>query len=87
MNFAFKKFYQSGGIEGEISLQALENFPIKFVSTCQQKIEELVDKILAIRKNNLIEDTSKLEKQIDKEVYSLYNLTKEEIKIIENETT
>jgi len=30
-------------------------------------------------------NTEKIENQIDKLVYKLYNLTKEEIKIIENE--
>jgi len=51
------------------------------------KISEIVDKILEKKKENLDADIKNFEKQIDREVYSLYNLTKEEIKIIENETT
>ncbi len=83
INFAFKKFYQSGGIDGEISLQAVENFPIKFSTQIQNEIEFLVNKIIEMKNENT--NTEKLENQIDKLVYKLYNLTKEEIKIIENE--
>ena len=84
MNFCFKKFYQSGGIEGEISLQAIENFPIKFSEKFYKKITELVDKIIENKKQN--KETKKLEQEIDKTVYKIYGLSKEEIQIIENET-
>jgi len=46
-------------------------------------IVKLVDQILSIKKQNPDEDTSHLEKQIDQLVYKLYDLTEEEIKIIE----
>jgi hypothetical protein len=42
-----------------------------------------VDKILAAKKENPNTDTSNWEQEIDKLVYKLYDLTKEEIKIIE----
>ncbi len=48
-----------------------------------KQIEALVDKILAAKKQNLQADTSEWEKEIDKLVYRLYDLTEEEIKIIE----
>ena len=50
----------------------------------QQQIIELVNKILAAKKENPKADTSQLENEIDQLVYKLYNLTPEEIKIIED---
>lgn len=49
----------------------------------QQPIIDLVDKILDAKTVDPKADTSALEAEIDKLVYSLYNLTEEEIKIIE----
>jgi len=42
-----------------------------------------VNKILAAKKQNPQTDTGEWEKEIDRLVYKLYNLTEEEIKIIE----
>ncbi|MDD3491864.1 MAG: hypothetical protein PHG13_02800, partial [Candidatus Pacebacteria bacterium] len=57
---------------------------------CQKPFITLVDKILSITKdNNYLENpfkqakVQKYEKQIDQLVYKLYDLTQEEIKIIE----
>ena len=47
------------------------------------QIESLVDKILSAKKENPQADTSNLEKEIDRMVYKLYDLTEEEIKIVE----
>ncbi len=49
----------------------------------QQPIVAMVDQILAAKKENPKADTSALEKQIDEMVYALYNLTPEEIAIVE----
>ena len=46
-------------------------------------ITELVDSILHLKEHNASVDTSKQERQIDKLVYQLYNLTPEEVAIIE----
>ncbi len=46
-------------------------------------IVALVDEILDAKKNNPTEDTSLIEHKIDNQVYALYNLTPEEITIIE----
>jgi type II restriction/modification system DNA methylase subunit YeeA len=51
-------------------------------STVRQ-IESLVDKILAAKKENHAADTSEWEKEIDSLVYKLYDLTEEEIAIVE----
>jgi len=43
----------------------------------------LVDQILSIKKQDPQADTSHLEQEINQLVYKLYDLTREEIKIIE----
>jgi adenine-specific DNA-methyltransferase len=43
----------------------------------------LVDKILILKKGNSKADTAELENQIDLLVYELYDLTEDEIKVIE----
>jgi hypothetical protein len=65
----------------------IENLPIPLITEenewIAKKIEALVDKIIIAKKQNKNADTSAYEKQIDQLVYKLYNLTEEEIKIIE----
>lgn len=48
-----------------------------------EQIESLVDKILSAKKDNPAADTAALEQQIDHLVYHLYDLTEEEIRIVE----
>ena len=66
----------------------IETLPIPPITQQNQPIADqivkLVDQILSIKKQNPDEDTSHLEKQIDQLVYKLYDLTEEEIKIIES---
>jgi adenine-specific DNA-methyltransferase len=50
----------------------------------RKKIGDLVNEILFIKKQNPQADTTTLENQIDQLVYQLYDLTEEEIKIIES---
>ncbi|GAB1448964.1 TaqI-like C-terminal specificity domain-containing protein [Bacteroidota bacterium] len=62
----------------------IELLPIKISSKDQEnEIEVLVNQILAIKKQNPSADTADLEYQIDQLVYQLYELTPEEIKIVE----
>ncbi len=49
----------------------------------QQPFTDLVDKILAAKKANPDADTSEREKEIDRLVYALYDLTEKEIQVIE----
>jgi hypothetical protein len=49
------------------------------------KVEQLVDKILITKNKNSNADTIDMERQIDHLVYQLYDLTAEEIKLIEEE--
>ncbi len=53
-------------------------------NTETKKIETLVDQILAKKSQDNSADTTDLETQIDQLVYQLYELTEEEIKIVEN---
>ena len=62
----------------------IELLPVKVPSIVQEKeIEILVNQILEIKKQSSTADTTDLESQIDQLVYQLYDLTEEEIKIIE----
>ncbi|MGC8739338.1 MAG: TaqI-like C-terminal specificity domain-containing protein, partial [Candidatus Hydrogenedens sp.] len=67
--------------------QYVNNFEISPITSGNEglvkRIEELVDKILAAKKDNPQADTKNFEEEIDKLVYKLYNLTEEEIRIIE----
>ncbi len=47
-----------------------------------QTSEVILDKILAAKKKNPQADTSQWEREIDRLVYQLYDLTPDEIKII-----
>ncbi len=85
--FAMRKFYMGGGIEGELKTNNLEKIPIPKIT---EKNQELADKItdgakaiLVLKEKDPKANTQKLEKEIDALVYQLYNLTDEEIKIIE----
>ena len=48
------------------------------------KIINKVDDILKIKNKNSNEDVYEIEEEIDKIVYKLYDLTEEEIRIVEN---
>ena len=65
----------------------LEQLPIPPITSSNEiivnKIENLVEKIIEKKKVNSVSDTSKLEQEIDKFVYALYELTVEEIRIVE----
>jgi len=63
----------------------LEVIPIKVPSHNEQKcIEVVVKRIIERKKEDFQTDTTDLESQIDQMVYQLYDLTEEEIEIIEN---
>lgn len=68
----------------------IELFPIPVRNPDNSKIicniEKYVGEIIATKKKDSKADTSSLEKQIDMLVYKLYELTDEEIRIIEGDT-
>lgn len=74
---------RSGGYL-EVKPQYFEQIPIPQISNLDQDIlTQLVDQILTAKKADPNADTSALEAEIDQMVYQLYELTLEEIKIIE----
>ncbi len=88
--FYKKKFFPThmqGGAFGFDTL-SVETLPIPQITKSNKptadKIIALVDKILKAKEKDPKANTQKLEKEIDALVYRLYNLTDEEIKIIEN---
>ncbi len=88
INFAFMRFFQSGGIEGEITVQAVKEFPIPEITKENKetatKIETLVNEILTAKKTDTEADISAQQTKIDKLVYKLYEMTEDEIQLIEN---
>ncbi|MCK4729825.1 MAG: N-6 DNA methylase [Candidatus Aenigmarchaeota archaeon] len=91
------KFTNKSTLTVNISKTFLEQIPIKNISKLEQKIIiELANKMLSINedliklknkttdeKARLEKEAEKVDKEIDREVYKIYGLTKDEIKIIE----
>ena len=81
VRFWHKKIFPEGL---HIKIYQLKEIPIPVVSfERQDTVVELVNQILLKKKSNPNADTSSLEYEIDKLVYQLYNLTPEEITVIE----
>ncbi len=91
ITFAFKTFYAGGGL-GESGYRYkkafIERLPIPKITPKNQeladKITDGAKQILALKEKDPKANTQRLEKEIDALVYQLYNLTDEEIKIIED---
>ncbi|EAH5499884.1 class I SAM-dependent DNA methyltransferase [Campylobacter coli] len=89
--FIFKTFYAGGNL-GENGFRYkkafLEKLPIPKINSKNQKLADelinLVDEILKAKEQNKNANTQELENKINSLVYKLYNLTEDEIKIIEN---
>ena len=88
--FAFKNYYAGGhlGSKGvRFKSEFMKNFPVPPITQANQhittEIETLVEKIIAAKHADQNADTSNLENEIDKLVYELYNLTEDEIAIVE----
>ncbi|WP_154421358.1 class I SAM-dependent DNA methyltransferase [Helicobacter pylori] len=90
ITFAFKTFYAGGGL-GESGYRYkkafIERLPIPKITPQNQKLADKITdcakQILEAKEKDPKANTQKLEKEIDALVYQLYNLTDEEIKIIE----
>ena len=68
-----------------IYAEYIRNIPIPVADAEQQRnVSSLVDRILAAKKADPDADTSALEAEIDKLVYRLYDLTPEEIAVVES---
>ena len=72
------------GEDFHIYPEHVRNLPIaKPTFGVDLKISALCDEILAMKKSDSEADTSALEAEIDQLVYKLYNLTPEEIAVVE----
>jgi adenine-specific DNA-methyltransferase len=86
----FTWLYFKGKRKGEmleLYQKPLSEIPIKVISPQEQEpFISSVDKILAAKRRDPEANTSTLEREIDGLVYALYDLTPEEIKIVEGAT-
>ncbi|MGL2381916.1 DUF7149 domain-containing protein [Helicobacter pylori] len=80
--------FRKTSTNNHVNLYELETLPISQITKSNKptadKIIALVDKILKSKEKDPKANTQRLEKEIDALVYQLYNLTDEEIKIIED---
>ena len=81
---------QEGKLFPQVRISVLKSLPIypiefedKFCFNIYKQIVDIVDKILTAKKANPQADTTALEAEIDRLVYELYDLTEEEIQIVE----
>lgn len=81
---AFNYYCDYFSYTNHITVSGIKQVPIPIVSTEQQNlISGIVEQILHTKGTDVNVNTSTLEHQIDELVYQLYNLTPEEIAIIE----
>ncbi|MCG8859493.1 type IIG restriction enzyme/methyltransferase [Tenacibaculum finnmarkense] len=79
INYWFSFYFSDVNIKPE----QLRKIPIKRCEYFEKSIKNIISKILSIKKENPESDTSVLEKEIDQMVYKLYDLTADEIAIVE----
>ena len=87
MFFYIKEKYPASSYNQGINFtkDMINNFPIPKITPEKQKpFIKLVDQILEEKKNNPEADVGDLEREIDGMVYKLYNLTEEEIEVVED---
>jgi adenine-specific DNA-methyltransferase len=86
MNYVYSnKFKSTKKVFSEIQAGSVKELPIpKNNSGIERQMIELVDKVIYLKKlNNDSSAIEEMERQIDLLVYQLYDLTKEEIEIVE----
>ncbi|MEI0699441.1 TaqI-like C-terminal specificity domain-containing protein [Brachyspira intermedia] len=80
--FIYNYSDKTGAGDIMLNVQSLEKIPIPEPDKdTESKLVGLVDDIIRIKKEN--KDTSEIEGEVDRVVYSLYGLTNDEIRIIE----
>ena len=89
----FKKFYAGGGLGNEgyrYKKAFLENLPIPQITPDQEQIfVALVEEIIALKKQNTIDNQAKiadLEQQLNHKIYALYQLNTAEIQYLHTHT-
>ncbi|MDD2387677.1 MAG: Eco57I restriction-modification methylase domain-containing protein, partial [Bacteroidales bacterium] len=89
-SFWFSKYFNSLSMAGgyfNIGNNEIGLIPLPKMSFPNLKLNEIVDKIIYAYSENSNSDTTLLEKQIDELVYKLYELTYDEVKLIDPEFT
>ena len=77
-------YFRKTSTNNHVNIYELEQLPIPKANREQEElITSLIDSIVTKKRNNPNSDISSLEKEIDAIVYQLYNLTPEEIAVIE----
>ena len=80
--FSFITYYMGGGISGELKTNNLLSTPIpQFDKNQHAMLEQKADEIIKAKERGL--DTTELEAEVDQMVYKLYDLTDDEIAIVE----
>jgi len=84
MNYVYSnKFKSTKTVFSEIQARSVKELPIPKISESHElEIVELSEIIIKLKQED--SDTTELENEIDQLVYQLYDLTGEEIEIIEN---
>ncbi len=87
LTFAYKRFY-SGTVLGKKGYQynkhSLERLPVVQIPVAEQaSFIALVDAILAAKAADSGAETADLEKKLDERIYAWYNLTQDEISVVE----
>ena len=80
--FFIQKYARDEKVFPEIRIHELEMLPIKQFSK-QSILSKIVNKVLSLKSEG--KDTTSLEQEIDNLVYKLYELTYEEVKVIDSE--
>ncbi|MBU0942102.1 MAG: Eco57I restriction-modification methylase domain-containing protein [Bacteroidetes bacterium] len=76
---------EEGRVFAQVKTVVLKELMIKITSIeNQQPFIEKAEQILTLKQENPVADTTTLEKEIDAMVYELYELTEDEITIVEN---
>ncbi|PZX61147.1 N-6 DNA methylase [Algoriphagus ratkowskyi] len=76
---------EKGRVFAQVKIDFVNELPIVVANIKEQnEISILVEKIIVSKNNDMQSDTIDLENQIDQLVYQLYDLTEEEIEVIEN---
>jgi hypothetical protein len=86
ITYFFSKFLSTDTLQGSYSSiypEDLRQIPIKYNDNLVKLIESNSTKINLAKKQNPTTDTTDIEKEINQLVYQLYDLTEEEIAIVE----
>ncbi len=78
-------FTNESNLTVNLSKTYLSQIPLVIPDTSNEnKVVDVVNKIIYLKKENAAADTSSLEAEIDRLIYELYGLTEEEIQIVED---